>query len=56
MPFKKVAVLVPLDICIAVRDLDKPHTRFGKSPSQNTLTPKVFRDLFVEPIHGKCLL
>ena len=43
-------MLVPLDLSITVRHLDKANTAFEKASCQKALTAEIGSDFFIEPV------
>ncbi len=54
MPLIELAVLVPLNFAIAVRDLDKPYAGFQETPRHQALPTKIFGDRIIDAIQPFC--
>ena len=50
MAFPQVAMLVPLHIRVAVRDLNEPHSTFREPPREQTLAAKILGHFVVHPV------
>ena len=45
-------MLIPLDIAVTVRDLDKTYAAFCKTASEKALSPKIFGHVAIEPVQA----
>lgn len=53
MPLIQIRMLVPLDLAIAVSDLNESNPSFQKTPSHQALPTEVFGDRVIDPIKSE---